>query len=144
MAGVFNSYHTGSVQYGSEEAEPVAGHLIGSATGVDVNGKSLGNLYYQEVGILPAIGNYDAGDYATAMPLTAMQAQEFVDKLNGYANISLYGVTWTQGDSESQNLPVCGSFETLERLRLRPDGPDRQRQRGSVGQERQLLLCAAL
>lgn len=114
MAGVFNSYHTGSVQYGSEEAEPVAGHLIGSATGVDVNGKSLGNLYYQEVGILPAIGNYDAGDYATAMPLTAMQAQEFVDKLNGYANISLYGVTWTQGDSESQNLPVCGSFETLK------------------------------
>ena len=114
MAGVFNSYHTGSVQYGSEEAEPVAGHLIGSATGVDVNGKSLGNLYYQEVGILPAIGNYDAGDYATAMPLSAMQAQEFVDELNKYTNISLYGVTWKQGGSESQNLPVCGSFEALK------------------------------
>lgn len=31
--GVFNSYHAGSVQYGAEEAEPVAGHLIGSLAG---------------------------------------------------------------------------------------------------------------
>lgn len=108
--GVFNSYHAGSVQYGAEEAEPMAGHLIGTVP----SNNMLGNLYYQEVGILPAIGNYDAGDYATAMPLTAMQAQEFVDELNSYTNISLYGVTWKQGDSESQNLPVCGSFETLK------------------------------
>lgn len=108
--GVFNSYHAGSVQYGAEEAEPMAGHLIGTVP----SNNMLGNLYYQEVGILPAIGNYDAGDYATAMPLTAMQAQEFVDELNSYTNISLYGVTWKQGDSESQNLPVCGSFEALK------------------------------
>ena len=114
MAGVFNSYHTGSVQYGSEEAEPVAGHLIGMMRGSGDNEKALGSLYYQQVGILPAIGNYDAGDHAAAMSLTAMQAQEFVDELNGYTNKSLYGVTWKQGDSESQNLPVCGSFETLK------------------------------
>ena len=108
--GVFNSYHAGSVQYGAEEAEPMAGHLIGTVP----SNNMLGNLYYQEVGILPAIGNYDAGDYATAMPLTAMQAPAFVDKLNVYTNISLYGVTWKQGGSESQNLPVCGSFEALK------------------------------
>lgn len=112
--GVFNSYHAGSVQYGAEEAEPVAGHLIGMMRGRGDNEKALGSLYYQQVGILPAIGNYDAGDHAAAMPLTAMQAQEFVDELNKYTNISLYGVTWKQGDSESQNLPVCGSFETLK------------------------------
>ena len=112
--GVFNSYHAGSVQYGAEEAEPVAGHLIGMMRGRGDNEKALGSLYYQQVGILPAIGNYDAGDHAAAMPLTAMQAQEFVDELNKYTNISLYGVTWKQGDSESQNLPVCGSFEALK------------------------------
>ncbi len=112
--GVFNSYHAGSVQYGSEEAEPVAGHLIGSLAGSGGNEKALGSLYYQQVGILPAVGDYDAGDYATAMSLTAMQAPAFVDELNGYTNISLYGVTWKQGDSESQNLPVCDSFETLK------------------------------
>lgn len=112
--GVFNSYHAGSVQYGAEEAEPVAGHLIGMMRGSGDNEKALGSLYYQQVGILPAIGNYDAGDHAAAMSLTAMQAQEFVDELNGYTNKSLYGVTWKQGDSESQNLPVCGSFETLK------------------------------
>ena len=112
--GVFNSYHAGSVQYGSEEAEPVAGHLIGSLAGSGGNEKALGSLYYQQVGILPAVGNYDAGDYATAMSLTAMQAPAFVDELNGYTNISLRGVTWKQGDSESQNLPVCDSFETLK------------------------------
>ena len=107
--GVFNSYHAGSVQYGAEEAEPMAGHLIGTVP----SNNMLGNLYYQQVGIMPAIGNYDAGDYATAMSLTAMQAPAFVDELNGYTNISLYGVTWKQGGSESQNLPVCGSFEAL-------------------------------
>ena len=48
------------------------------------------------------------------MSLTAMQAPAFVDELNGYTNISLRGVTWKQGDSESQNLPVCDSFETLK------------------------------
>ena len=112
--GVFNSYHAGSVQYGSEEAEPVAGHLIGSLAGSGGNEKALGSLYYQQVGILPAVGDYDAGDYATAMSLTAMQAPAFVDELNGYTNISLRGVTWKQGDSESQNLPVCDSFETLK------------------------------
>ena len=112
--GVFNSYHAGSVQYGAEEAEPVAGRLIGMMRGSGDNEKALGSLYYQQVGILPAIGNYDAGDHAAAMSLTAMQAQEFVDELNGYTNKSLYGVTWKQGDSESQNLPVCGSFETLK------------------------------
>lgn len=112
--GVFNSYHAGSVQYGSEEAEPVAGHLIGSLAGSGGNEKALGSLYYQQVGILPAVGDYDAGDYATAMSLTAMQAPAFVDELNGYTNTSLRGVTWKQGDSESQNLPVCDSFETLK------------------------------
>lgn len=112
--GVFNSYHAGSVQYGAEEAEPVAGHLIGSLVGRGDNEKVLGSLYYQRVGILPAIGNYDAGDHAAAMSLTAMQAPAFVDKLNEYTNISLRGVTWNQGDSESQNLPVCDSFETLK------------------------------
>ena len=112
--GVFNSYHAGFVQYGAEEAEPVAGHLIGSLVGKGDSEKALGSLYYQQVGILPAIGDYDAGDHAAAMPLTAMQAQAFVDKLNVYTNISLRGVTWTQGGSESQNLPVCGSFETLK------------------------------
>ena len=112
--GVFNSYHAGSVQYGSEEAEPVAGHLIGSLAGSGGNEKALGSLYYQQVGILPAVGDYDAGDYATAMSLTAMQAPAFVDELNGYTNISLRGVTWKQGDSESQDLPVCDSFETLK------------------------------
>ena len=112
--GVFNSYHAGSVQYGAEEAEPVAGHLIGSLAGSGDNEKALGSLYYQQVGILPAIGNYDAGDHATGMTLNAMQAPAFVDKLNEYTNISLRGVTWKQGDSESQNLPVCDSFETLK------------------------------
>ena len=112
--GVFNSYHAGSVQYGSEEAEPVAGHLIGSLAGSGGNEKALGSLYYQQVGILPAVGNYDAGDHATGMTLNAMQAPAFVDKLNEYTNISLRGVTWKQGDSESQNLPVCDSFETLK------------------------------
>ena len=112
--GVFNSYHAGSVQYGSEEAEPVAGHLIGSLAGSGGNEKALGSLYYQQVGILPAVGDYDAGDYATGMTLNAMQAPAFVDKLNEYTNISLRGVTWKQGDSESQNLPVCDSFETLK------------------------------
>ena len=112
--GVFNSYHAGSVQYGSEEAEPVAGHLIGSLAGSGDNEKALGSLYYQQVGILPAVGDYDAGDYATGMTLNAMQAPAFVDKLNEYTNISLRGVTWKQGDSESQNLPVCDSFETLK------------------------------
>lgn len=112
--GVFNSYHAGSVQYGAEEAEPVAGHLIGMMKGRGDNGKALGSLYYQQVGILPAVGNYDAGDHATGMTLTAMQAPAFVDELNVYTNKSLYGVTWKQGDSESQNLPVCGSFETLK------------------------------
>lgn len=118
MIGVFNSYHAGSVQYGAEEAEPVAGHLIGNlnAAGVVVgdNEKCIGDLYYKQEGIMPAIGNYDAGDRAAAMPLTAMQAQEFVDELNSYTNISLYGVMWKQGGSESQNLPVCDSFETLK------------------------------
>ena len=66
------------------------------------------------MGILPAVGDYDAGDHATGMTLNAMQAPAFVDKLNGYTNISLRGVTWKQGDSESQNLPVCDSFETLK------------------------------
>ena len=112
--GVFNSYHAGSVQYGSEEAEPVAGHLIGSLAGSGGNEKALGSLYYQQVGILPAVGNYDAGDHATGMTLNAMQAPAFVDELNEYTNISLRGVTWKQGDSESQNLPVCDSFETLK------------------------------
>ena len=112
--GVFNSYHAGSVQYGAEEAEPVAGHLIGSLVGSGDNEKVLGSLYYQQVGILPAVGDYDAGDHATGMTLNAMQAPAFVDKLNGYTNISLRGVTWKQGDSESQNLPVCDSFETLK------------------------------
>ena len=112
--GVFNSYHAGSVQYGAEEAEPVAGHLIGSLVGRGDNEKVLGSLYYQQVGILPAVGDYDAGDHATGMTLNAMQAPAFVDKLNGYTNISLRGVTWNQGDSESQNLPVCDSFETLK------------------------------
>lgn len=112
--GVFNSYHAGSVQYGAEEAEPVAGHLIGSLVGRGDNEKALGSLYYQQVGILPAVGDYDAGDHATGMTLNAMQAPAFVDKLNGYTNISLRGVTWNQGNSESQNLPVCGSFETLK------------------------------
>lgn len=112
--GVFNSYHAGSVQYGSEEAEPVAGHLIGSLAGSGGNEKALGSLYYQQVGILPAVGDYDAGDYATGMTLNAMQAPAFVDELNGYTNISLRGVTWKQGDSESQNLPVCDSFKTLK------------------------------
>ena len=112
--GVFNSYHAGSVQYGAEEAEPVAGHLIGSLVGRGDNEKVLGSLYYQQVGILPAVGDYDAGDHATGMTLNAMQAPAFVDKLNGYTNISLRGVTWNQGNSESQNLPVCGSFETLK------------------------------
>ena len=112
--GVFNSYHAGSVQYGAEEAEPVAGHLIGMMRGSGDNEKALGSLYYQQVGILPAVGNYDAGDHAAAMTLTAMQAQEFVETLNDYTNVSLYGVTWKQGGSESQNLPVCGSFETLK------------------------------
>ena len=112
--GVFNSYHAGSVQYGAEEAEPVAGHLIGSLVGRGDNEKVLGSLYYQQVGILPAVGDYDAGDHATGMTLNAMQAPAFVDKLNGYTNISLRGVTWNQGDSESQNLPVCASFETLK------------------------------
>lgn len=112
--GVFNSYHAGSVQYGSEEAEPVAGHLIGSLAGSGGNEKALGSLYYQQVGILPAVGDYDAGDHATGMTLNAMQAPAFVDKLNEYTNISLRGVTWKQGDSESQNLPVCDSFETLK------------------------------
>lgn len=112
--GVFNSYHAGSVQYGSEEAEPVAGHLIGSLAGSGGNEKALGSLYYQQVGILPAVGDYDAGDHATGMTLNAMQAPVFVDKLNEYTNISLRGVTWKQGDSESQNLPVCDSFETLK------------------------------
>ena len=112
--GVFNSYHAGSVQYGAEEAEPVAGHLIGSLVGRGDNEKVLGSLYYQQVGILPAVGDYDAGDHATGMTLNAMQAPAFVDKLNGYTNISLRGVTWKQGDSESQNLPVCDSFETLK------------------------------
>lgn len=111
--GVFNSYHAGSVQYGAEEAEPVAGHLIGMMRGSGDNEKALGSLYYQQVGILPAVGNYDAGDHATGMTLTAMQAPAFVDELNDYTNISLYGVTWKQGDSESQDLPVCDSFETL-------------------------------
>ena len=111
--GVFNSYHAGSVQYGAEEAEPVAGHLIGMIRGRGDNGKALGSLYYQQMGILPAVGNYDAGDHATGMTLTAMQAPAFVDELNDYTNISLYGVTWKQGDSESQDLPVCDSFETL-------------------------------
>ena len=112
--GVFNSYHAGSVQYGAEEAEPVAGHLIGSLVGSGDNEKVLGSLYYQQVGILPAVGDYDAGNHATGMTLNAMQAPAFVDKLNGYTNISLRGVTWNQGDSESQNLPVCDSFETLK------------------------------
>ena len=112
--GVFNSYHAGSVQYGAEEAEPVAGHLIGSLVGRGDNEKVLGSLYYQQVGILPAVGDYDAGDHATGMTLNAMQAPAFVDKLNEYTNISLRGVTWKQGDSESQNLPVCASFETLK------------------------------
>ena len=112
--GVFNSYHAGSVQYGAEEAEPVAGHLIGMMRGSGDNEKALGSLYYQQVGILPAVGDYDAGDHAAAMSLTTMQAPAFVDKLNEYTNISLRGVTWKQGDSESQNLPVCGSFETLK------------------------------
>lgn len=112
--GVFNSYHAGSVQYGAEEAEPVAGHLIGSLAGSGGNEKALGSLYYQQVGILPAVGDYDAGDHATGMTLNAMQAPAFVDKLNEYTNISLRGVTWKQGDSESQNLPVCDSFETLK------------------------------
>ena len=112
--GVFNSYHAGSVQYGAEEAEPVAGHLIGSLVGRGDNEKVLGSLYYQQVGILPAVGDYDAGNHATGMTLNAMQAPAFVDKLNGYTNISLRGVTWNQGDSESQNLPVCDSFVTLK------------------------------
>ena len=118
MIGVFNSYHAGSVQYGAEEAEPVAGHLIGNlnAAGAVVgdNEKCIGDLYYKQEGIMPAIGNYDAGDRATGMTLTTMQAQEFVDELNSYTNISLYGVMWKQGGSESQNLPVCDSFETLK------------------------------
>lgn len=112
--GVFNSYHAGSVQYGAEEAEPVAGHLIGSLVGRGDSEKTLGSLYYQQVGILPAIGDYDAGDHADAMTLTAMQAPAFVEKLNGYTNVSLRGVTWKQGGSESQNLPVCDSFEALK------------------------------
>ena len=35
QVGIHNCYHAGSVQYGAEEAEPVAGHLVGLVQGAD-------------------------------------------------------------------------------------------------------------
>ena len=75
QVGIHNCYHAGSVQYGAEEAEPVAGHLVGLVQGSadEATAKAyLSGNYYQNIGLLPAVGSMDIGDSAVAMELADM------------------------------------------------------------------------
>ena len=113
--GMHNCYHAGSVAYGDAEAEPNAGQLIGKLQGMGDSSKAIGDLYYQQIGVLPAVGNYDAGAAAKAMTLSDMKLNSFVRTLNAYKNISLYGVEWKQDDAGKNNgLPVFDRFEMLK------------------------------
>lgn len=112
---VYNCYDAGSVQYGAEEAEPMAGHLIGQSEkhpAIDEFDASC--LYYQDIGLLPAVGDRDVGDAATAMKLEDMKTAAFVDALNDYPHPILRGMTWKQGGSESSGLPVFAGFGELK------------------------------
>lgn len=72
----------------------MAGHLVGLVHGSadEATAKAyLSGNYYQNIGLLPAVGSMDIGDSAVAMELADMQKQEFLDKLNSYTHVALYG-----------------------------------------------------
>lgn len=104
--GVFNSYHAGAVAYGDAEGDLQAGYLVGLVQGRGDTAACFGSLYYQEIGVLPTVGTYDASDAAKAMKLSNMKLGGFVKTLNDYKNISLRGATWS-ADADEQS-PVCG------------------------------------
>ena len=115
--GIHNCYHAGSVQYGAEEAEPVAGHLVGLVQGSadEATAKAyLSGNYYQKIGLLPAVGSMDIGDSAVAMELADMQKQEFLDKLNSYTHVALYGAAWQFRYIAGQGrMPVYKEYQEL-------------------------------
>lgn len=115
--GIHNCYHAGSVQYGAEEAEPVAGHLVGLVQGRadEATAKAyLSGNYYQNIGLLPAVGSMDIGDSAVAMELADMQKQEFLDKLNSYTHVALYGAAWQFRYITGQGrMPVYKEYQEL-------------------------------
>lgn len=115
--GIHNCYHAGSVQYGAEEAEPVAGHLVGLVQGSadEATAKAyLSGNYYQNIGLLPAVGSMDIGDSAVAMELADMQKQEFLDKLNSYTHVALYGAAWQFRYITGQGrMPVYKEYQEL-------------------------------
>ena len=115
--GIHNCYHAGSVQYGAEEAEPVAGHLVGLVQGSadEATAKAyLSGNYYQKIGLLPAVGSMDIGDSAVAMELADMQKQEFLDKLNSYTHVALYGAAWQFRYITGQGrMPVYKEYQEL-------------------------------
>ncbi len=115
--GIHNCYHAGSVQYGAEEAEPVAGHLVGLVQGRadEAAAKAyLSGNYYQNIGLLPAVGSMDIGDSAVAMELADMQKQEFLDKLNSYTHVALYGAAWQFRYITGQGrMPVYKEYQEL-------------------------------
>ena len=113
--GVFNSYHAGAVAYGDAEGDPQAGHLVGLVQGRGDTAACFGSLYYQAIGVLPAVGTYDAGDAAKAMKLSDMKLGGFVKTLNDYQNISLRGATWSaDADGKNSGLPVISATEKLK------------------------------
>ena len=117
QVGIHNCYHAGSVQYGAEEAEPVAGHLVGLVQGNadEATAKAyLSGNYYQKIGLLPAVGSMDIGDSAVAMELADMQKQEFLDKLNSYTHVALYGAAWQFRYITGQGrMPVYKEYQEL-------------------------------
>lgn len=117
QVGIHNCYHAGSVQYGAEEAEPVAGHLVGQLSGRadEATAKAyLSGNYYQNIGLLPAVGSMDIGDSAVAMELADMQKQEFLDKLNSYTHVALYGAAWQFRYIAGQGrMPVYKEYQEL-------------------------------
>ena len=117
QVGIHNCYHAGSVQYGAEEAEPVAGHLVGQLSGRadEATAKAyLSGNYYQNIGLLPAVGSMDIGDSAVAMELADMQKQEFLDKLNSYTHVALYGAAWQFRYITGQGrMPVYKEYQEL-------------------------------
>ena len=120
--GVFNSYSTGTVTYPEETANPLAGKLIGCYSGSIVNREAemamgVQDLYYQTLGTLPAIGNYDAGDKVQARTPSAMKNDSFVEDLNKHTNVALYAVTWNKDGDPQTN----GGYPTFSDFRAIPN-----------------------
>lgn len=118
--GVFNSYSTGNVSYPKESENPVAGKLIGSYKGDIIDGDEqerigVADLYCRNVGQLPPIGTYDAGDKARTRTTAALKSDGFVDELNAHTNVALYAVTWSKdGDPQTNGgYPTFSNFHSI-------------------------------